>query len=110
MNPKLKVYWTGIEFELKKTHSDFRKLKGGFVYAFVSASDKSDALIKFKKELDINQLIPTEFEFVKVYEDLEWENESQEKHFETILGEAMESMDVILDDFYMYERNEKMEN
>jgi len=105
MNPELKIYWTSVEFELKKTHSDFRKIKGGFVYAFVKALDKSDALMKFKTELDNNQLIPSEFEFVKIYKDVEWENEGQEKHFDMILTDTMNSMDVMLDDFYMYERN-----
>lgn len=105
MHPELKIYWTGVKFELKKTHSDFRKIKGGFVYAFVKALDKNDALIKFKTELDNNQLIPSEFEFVKIYEDVEWKDEGQEKHFDMILTDTMNSVGVMLDDFYMYERN-----
>jgi len=103
MNQSLKIYWTSVEFTLKQTHTDFKKVKGGFVYAFVKAVDQSEALIKFKTELDNIQLIPTEFEFVNHYKDVEWTNEKQEKHFQMIIEEANRGLDVVLDDFYMFE-------
>ncbi|MEL6916602.1 MAG: hypothetical protein AAFO99_02615 [Bacteroidota bacterium] len=86
-----------------KSHVDYKKYKGGMVYAFVNASDKSDAMIRFKSELDDNKLIPSEFEFLEIYENVEWENEKQEKHFEMIITETENCKDVVLDDFYMYE-------
>ena len=52
---QLKIYWTSVEFSLMKSHVDYKKYKGGMVYAFVNSSNKSDALIRFKTELYLAQ-------------------------------------------------------
>jgi hypothetical protein len=102
MSQESRIYWTSVEFGLKNTHKDFNKLKGGFVYAFLKCRDSEEALARFKVELDQNDLIPFDFEFVKPYEVIEWENDKDTKHYKEIIKEASKSEKVILDGFYMY--------
>jgi len=102
----LKIYWTSIEFNLKPKNKDFGKFKGGFVYLFVKENDKISALKKFKTEFDNVNIIPINIEFVKPYENVEWENEKEEKHFKTIIEETNNCSEVIFDDFYMYQETE----
>jgi hypothetical protein len=104
MNEELRIYWTSVEFILKDTHKDFNKLKGGFVYAFLKCRDSEEALTRFKVELDKYDLVPFDFEFIKPYEVIEWENEKDTKHYREILKKASKSAKVILDGFYMYEK------
>jgi hypothetical protein len=99
----LKIYWTSLEFNLKPKNKDFGKFKGGFVYLFVKETEKINALKRFKTELDKLNLNPINIEFVKPYENVEWENKKEEKHFETIIAETENCSEVIFDDFYMYE-------
>ena len=103
---ELKIYWTSIEFELKDSHPDFNKYKGGFVYAFVKTNDSESALDKYKKALDRNDLVGFDFEYIKPYEDIEWEKEEEQKHFDKLFQEASKSNVVILDDFYMYKQRD----
>ena len=99
-----RIYWTSVEFKLKKTHDDFNNFKGGFVYAFVKCSDAEEALERVKLELDRHHLIPFDFEFLKPYDNVEWENEKDEKHYQLIIEELSKDTKVILDGFYMYKR------
>lgn len=103
MSEELRIYWTSVEFRLKERHKDFSKLKGGFVYAFIKCRDSEEALAKFKVELDQYDLVPIDFEFIKPYEEIEWENDKDTKHYNEIIKNASKSEKVILDGFYMYE-------
>lgn len=106
MKNESRIYWTSVEFTLKSTHKDFGEVKGGFVYAFVKSIDEKEAHNKFAAELDSHQLIPTEFEYIEPYEDIEWGNYNDEKYYKSLVEETNSSMNVILDDFYMYENIE----
>lgn len=39
----MKVYWSSIEFTYSKDSPDFKKYKGGLVYAFVNSKDAQRA-------------------------------------------------------------------
>jgi hypothetical protein len=103
MSQELRIYWTSVEFRLKETHMEFNKLKGGFVYAFLKCRDSEEALDRFKAELDQYNLVPFDFEFIKPYEVIEWDNDKDTKHYKEILKKASKREKVILDSFYMYE-------
>jgi hypothetical protein len=105
MSEELRIYWTSVEFRLKDTHKDFTKLKGGLVYAFIKCRDSEEALARFKVELDQHDLVPFDFEFIKPYEEIEWENAKVTKHFKDLVKKVSKSENVMLDGFYMY-RNE----
>ena len=100
----MKIYWTSLEFNLKQKNKDFGKFKGGFVYLFVKENEKINALKRFKTELEKLDLNPINIEFVKPYENVEWENKKEEKHFKKIIKTTENSSEVIFDDFYMYEK------
>ena len=106
MKPELRLYWTSVEFNFMPTHEDANNAKGGMVYAFVEANDSRSALERITEELHSNKLEPFDFEFVKPYESEIWENKKDEKHFQTLADLAANSQDVVLDDFYIYERTE----
>ncbi len=74
------------------------------VYAFVQSKDSESALIKFKRALDNIELIPFDFEFIKPYEEVEWENEKDEVRFINLFNKSSKCKDVIFDDFYMYKQ------
>ncbi len=100
-----KVYWCGIEYSYKKGSPDFGKLKGGFVYVFVKASDVREALEKILNELNEKHLNPIEVDFVSPYdEDMEWETTDQTSNYTRLFEEASNSTEVIFDDFYAYEK------
>jgi hypothetical protein len=103
MSEKIRIYWTSVEFKLKNSHPDFNTVMGGMVYAFIKCRDAETALLRFKEELDKLHLIPFDFEFIKPYDDIEWENDKDTKCSKGKLNEALNSENVILDDFYMYE-------
>ena len=101
----LHVYWTSIEFQYDKSSAQYDLLAGGFVFAFVSATDAREALDKFDTCLSQEGLIPIYVEFVSVYnEETEWEMNEQTEIFQNLVKEASQSTNVILDDFYAYEQ------
>ena len=94
-----RIYWASIEFILKDSHSDFNNYKGGFVYAFVKAKDSESALYKIKDELNNNKLIGIDFEFIKPYEEIEWEKEKDQEHFSKLFQEVSESIKILEDNY-----------
>jgi len=103
MNNK-QIYWTSIEYKLEEQHEKYGKLAGGFVYAFVNCHDVEEALTLFKNKLHQNNLSPFDFEFIKPYEGTEWENKDEQKHFENLKHQALKYSIVVLDDYYMYKK------
>ena len=100
----LQLYWTSIEYQYKKSSTYYGKLAGGFVFAFVQAFDARDALAKFDNRLGQEDVIPIYIDFISVYdEEMEWETIEQTDKFKELARQAMESTDVVLDDYYGYE-------
>ncbi|AUP80090.1 hypothetical protein [Flavivirga eckloniae] len=94
-----KVYWSNIEYK----HKD-KGLAGGFVYAFLKATDVREALIKLLIELNNQSLNTVEVEFISPYnEKMEWDTLEQTEHFLSLYQESKKSDNVIFDDFYAYE-------
>jgi len=100
-----KIYWTSIEYRYDENSTESKKLKGGFVYAFIKANDVRDALENFLGELRVLNLSPVEIEFVKPYDKaLEWETPADTKLYLSLYREAKKSTNAIFDVFYAFER------
>ena len=103
----MRVYWTSVEYKYLKGSADFDKLKGGTVYAFVSSKDVQDALKKYLSVFEDLKLKTTDIEFIKPYDtEMDWADKKQTSHFLNLYNEAQSSSDVILDDFYAYEKED----
>jgi hypothetical protein len=101
-----KIYWTSIEYRYDEKSTESKKLKGGFVYAFIKANDVRDALENFIRELTILNLSPVEIEFVKPYDKaLQWESPTDTKRFLSLFREAKKSTNAIFDEFYAFKKN-----
>jgi len=107
MKNKKKVYWTSVEYEYSEKTEEYGTLEGGFAFAFVNAFDVLEALDRVLEALKKQGLLPIKVEFVSPYEtDFEWESKEQTEHYFGLYMEARGSKDVILDDFYAYEKRE----
>ena len=101
-----KIYWTSIEYSYDENSTESKKLKGGFVYAFIKANDVRDALENFLGELTVLNLIPVEIEFVKPYDKAqEWETPEDTKRHLSLYRQAKKSTNAVFGEFYAYERN-----
>ena len=101
-----KIYWTSIEYRYDEKSTESKKLKGGFVYAFIKANDVRDALENFLLELRVLDLSPIEIEFVKPYDKaLEWETPEDTKRHLSLFRQAKKSTNAVFGEFYAFERN-----
>ena len=102
-----KVYWSSIEYLYKKEAEEYDKLKGGFVYVFVKASDVKEAMNIIEVSFSKDNLKPIEIEFLEPYdESLEWETSEITKHYLGLFKKAQNTSEIIFDDFHAYEENE----
>jgi hypothetical protein len=102
-----KIYWCSIEYIYSDVSPESRKLIGGFVYGFVKAMDKEDALNKFADELKRNSIEIKNVEFIKLYKiETKWETTEQTNNFIKIYEQAQDSEQAIFDTFYAYEKLE----
>ena len=100
-----KIYWSGIEYIYSDSSPESGKLIGGFVYGFVKAIDKKEALNKFADVLKRNSIVIKNVEFIKLYEiGTQWETIEQTNSFIKIYEEAQDSEQPIFDTFYAYEK------
>lgn len=105
MKKNLKVYWSSIEYIYTNNNSKNIKLKGGFVYCFVSARDAKDAIKKFELALNSMDIAIKSIDFVSTYDlDMEWETKEQTTNFINIFKTAEKTDKVIFDDFYAYQK------
>lgn len=103
-----KIYWTSIEYTYNKKSTEYKNLKGGFVYAFIKANDVRDALENFLGELRALNLNPVEIEFIKPYNKaLEWETPADTKHFLSLFKAANKSTNAIFSEFIAFKRNKR---
>jgi len=101
-----KIYWTSIEYRYDELSTESKRLKGGFVYAFIKANDVRDALENFLRELTVLNLIPVEIEFVKPYDKAqEWEKPEDTKRHLSLFRQAKKSTTAVFGEFYAFERN-----
>ncbi len=99
-----KIYWAGVEYNYDKDSGNYQELKGGFVYTFMQAIDARDALDMLLQALKGKKLAPLEVEFISIYDgEMEWETEEETNRYISLYNEALESGNVIFDDFYAYE-------
>jgi hypothetical protein len=98
----VKIYWTSIEYKYLKGSINFGKFEGGFVYAFVRATDVRDALTKFSSEIESLNLGITNIEFISPYDDIPWETEEEQDKYDSLANEALTTKNVICDKFFAY--------
>ncbi len=97
------VFWASFEY---KYGSQIDNLEGGFVYVFVNAENSKNALEKISQKFNEENIISVKVEFIEVYNPkTEWENSVQTKHYNDLYTSALNSLEVILDDFYAYKRS-----
>jgi hypothetical protein len=100
-----KIYWASIEYRYDEKSTESRKLKGGFVYAFIKANDVRDALKNILGELSVLKLSPVEIEFVKPYDkSLGWETPEDTKRYLSLFRLARKTTNVIFSEFYAFEK------
>lgn len=81
-----------------------KKLRGGFVYVFLSAFDVQDALKKILNELKILKLKAEEIEFISTYDiETEWDTRQRKEEVLSICEEVQKTSAVIFDTFHAYE-------
>ena len=100
-----KVYWTGIEYSYAPSSKHYGALKGGFVYCFVRANDCREVLDRVTEEMDNQEMIPTAFEFISPYNNIEWETQEESAHYQILSSEALKSDKVVFDDYYAFKEN-----
>jgi hypothetical protein len=100
------IYWGSIEYLYNSKHSEYPKLKGGFVHAFYYTDDVRKYLTVVQESLEILNLDIVRVEFVNMYDlDTQWEDESYTKIYKQISRLAKSSKKVVFDDFYAYKSN-----
>jgi hypothetical protein len=101
---KNETYWAGIEYDYLEEHMQYSKLKGGFVYVFLSAKDVRDLIEVVENEFKRKKLSIVRVEFVNIYDrETKWKNAEDQKRYKQIVKEAELTKKVVFDDFYSYE-------
>ncbi len=98
------VFWANIEFAYQEGSKHYGEFEGGFVYAFVRATDVRDALDQFQLEFASRKLGIRFIEFASLYYDVPWQTEEDQEHYDAIAQLAFASEEVIFDSFEVYER------
>ena len=94
------VYYGEIDFK----NPAGSKYYGGLVYSFVSANGVLDAIEKFNSAINEKKLEVIDFTFVALYEDIPWETQDSQKHFDSLAKEASNKHEVIFDSFDQYQQ------
>lgn len=101
----MEIYWSEIEYRYPQPESRNAPLKGGFVYAFVEASDARDALRKFMAAVAAEDLSLDRVVYVSPYGDTSWPKKEDERKFAKLVSAAKSTNDVIFDEFYAFEND-----
>ena len=97
------IYWSSIEYTYSSNSSQSKKLKGGFVYAFVKALNSEDALCKVTEELINQDILVKKVEFILPYDIMtRWETKEQQKNFMQLYKKSQSSNEVLFDTFYAF--------
>lgn len=100
-----KVYWAGIEYLYKQQHPQYSELRGGFVYAFVYTEDARSFLKKIQPFFNKEKLEIVRVEFINIYDKkMQWGKIEDGKKYKNLIKEAELTSEVVLDDFYAYNR------
>ena len=100
----LQIFQLSIEYLYTVNSPKYNQLKGGFVYAFVSAIDEKEATNKLHVKLQEYNIELKRIEFVSIYDlNTEWEKEQDKKKYSMLYKRAKTSNEIQFDDFYAYE-------
>lgn len=96
----MKIFWSSIEY----SYINNRALQGGFVYIFVSATNKTEALSRICKALKKNDMQLLNCEFIEEYTpSIKWKTKKLSAHYNSLYEEAKVTKECIFDNFYAYE-------
>lgn len=101
----MKTYWSEVEYRYAQSESGNRKLRGGFVYAFVAAFDARDALTKIEAAMSAEDLEPEKVVYISPYGETSWEKEEDQRKFSQLVRQAEMTGRVIFDEFYAFEND-----
>lgn len=101
---KKNLYWGSIEYKYGKGHTDYKMLKGGFVYVFFYAKDVRHFIEVVKDEFKIQKLNIVRVEFVNEYDlKTKWNDKDDENRYKQIIKDAKATLKPVFDHFYAYE-------
>jgi len=103
-DPNRLVYWANIEFSYQKGSKHHGEFEGGWVYCFVQGVDARDAMEQFQLEFAGRKLGIEFVEFVSLYNEVPWQTEEDQAHYDAIAVQASSSEEVVFDSFEVYER------
>ena len=101
----METYWSEIEYRYAQSGSGDPPLKGGFVYAFVEASDVRDALGKFTAAMAAEQLWIDRVVYVSPYGDTSWQKDEDQHKFAQLVNAARSTNEVVFDEFYAFQND-----
>jgi hypothetical protein len=99
-----RVYWANVEFTYEKGSAHHGIFEGGIVYGFARAYDVRDALDKIVKEFEDRKLGVRVVDYVTEYNEVPWETEEDQLHFDGVAALTGSTGEVFLDSFEVYER------
>jgi len=108
MNSTLtKIFLASIEYHFSPESAGVEKHLGGFVYCFVRASNKQEAMKRVRRELHEQSREIVEVEFLELYDSkMEWETKAETLKFKK-LSEKAAAMDIVVfDTFHEYKKME----
>ena len=100
----LRVYWANVEFSYEEGSAQHGIFEGGIVYAFVRAFDVRDAIDKIEEECESRDLAVRAVDYVAEYNEVPWETEEDQLHFDGVAALAGSTREVFLDSFEVFER------
>jgi hypothetical protein len=103
-DPNRLVYWANIEFSYQEGSKHHGEFEGGWVYCFVQGVDARDAMEQFQLEFAGRKLGIQFVEFVSLYNEVPWQTEEDQDHYDGIAIQASSSEEVVFDSFEVYER------
>lgn len=103
----MSVFLADIEFKYLEAHSDYERLEGGSVFAFVLENDVREAILKIENALKSKDLEVVTFDSVFPYGGESADDPETEDQFLRLAATAEKEGGVQFADFYAYERQKK---
>lgn len=100
---KTKVFYGGFEVRPTDKNTIMAGKKGGFVYCFSAAEDIRSALDKMEESFAEDEYLILFCEFVRVYEQIDWDDPEEQVRHDALATEVMETNENRYGIFYTYE-------
>ncbi len=101
----MELYYANIDVEFLPD-SENAGFAGAFAYVFAPADDVRDFLARIEREIEGESFRVRRVEFVAIYEDIPWDTDKDQRHYDQLAREAEDSGSVVWDDLYVYDKDE----